>query len=262
MPALGRHGRGTDRCSYVSTVSRYSTRSVLGTRSVHRVARWRMVQAADVNGYMYTGCDARPLFGEVILLYTDQTEGQCSASLDLNILPCGGLAFGGPSVLCEDGPQQVIAAQTGTFGSITMDGPLDSVVFVPPASVYGYFDPGQGPGFYTSPPQVGGRGECVAYDTLVVEVLPAITGLFLEPFDTLCVTAEQYALDQASLPDGFMERARRGYRSEHLHSSGRRRLPLTYAVFNKFCGAYASQPISVIAEVAIDPQLNGLMHHQ
>lgn len=215
--------------------------------------------AADVNGYLYTGCDARPLFGEVILLYTDQTEGQCSASLDLNILPCGGLAFGGPSVLCEDGPQQVITAQTATFGSVTMDGPLDSVVFMPPASVYGYFDPGQGPGFYTITAAGGGPGECVAYDTLVVEVLPAITGLFLEPFDTLCVTAEQYALDQASLPDGLWSGPGVDTDLNTFTPPGVGDFTLTYAVFNKFCGAYASQPISVIAEVAIDPQLNGLI---
>ncbi|MBK8338791.1 MAG: VCBS repeat-containing protein [Flavobacteriales bacterium] len=215
--------------------------------------------AADVNGYLYTGCDARPLFGEVILLYIDQTEGQCSASINLEILACGELAFGGPSVLCEDGPQQVITAQTGTFGSITMDGPLDSVVFVPPASVYGYFDPGQGPGFYTITASGGGPGECIAYDTLVVEVLPAITGLFLEPFDTLCIAAQNYVLDQGSLPGGLWSGEGVDTDLNTFTPPGIGDFTLTYAVFNKFCGAYASQPITVIAEVAIDPQLNGLI---
>lgn len=215
--------------------------------------------AVDANGLLYTGCDVRPLTGEVFFIYTDQTEGSCGASVDLNILACGGLSLGGPNILCESAGQQVYSAQGPALGSVNIAGPFDSTAFVPPGTMYGYFDPAQGPGFYTITASGGGANECTAFDTLVVEVLPAISGLYLEPFDTLCIAAEGYLLDQASLPGGVWAGPGVDPDLETFTPFASGDFTLTYSVFDDFCSAIVSQVITVVADVTIDPQFNGLV---
>ncbi|MBK7087192.1 MAG: VCBS repeat-containing protein [Flavobacteriales bacterium] len=179
--------------------------------------------AADVNGYLYTGCDARPLFGEVILLYTDQTEGQCSASLDLNILPCGGLAFGGPSVLCEDGPQQVITANRH----------LRQRNHGWPARLGGIYATRIGIRLLRSRarPRVLYDHRRRWWSRRMCRVRHARGGSASRHHRVVPRTVRYAVRDRRAIRAGpgksagwFMERARRGYRSEHLHSPGRRRL--------------------------------------